>query len=128
MFSPVYIITAHVFSCHTSSSLLTVILGQMVSHVKMGPLIKKLVHQLPQLALEASVQPITRTVLRVRLDITPDFNWDDKVGSGQTAISLLLLHCKAILNVFVVCWDGYWFTLFTHSAQGNTVGDIDQVL
>ncbi|RUS90749.1 hypothetical protein EGW08_001460, partial [Elysia chlorotica] len=59
-------------------------IGMMVSHVKMGSLIKKLVHQIPQLTLEASVQPITRTVLRVRLDITPDFNWDDKVHGGTS--------------------------------------------
>lgn len=52
----------------------------MVNHIKMGPVIKRCVNQLPALELEASVQPITRTVLRVRLEIKPDFKWDDKVG------------------------------------------------
>lgn len=53
--------------------------GHMVHHVRMGSTIKKCVNQLPSLDLEASIQPITRTVLRVRLTITPDFLWDDKV-------------------------------------------------
>ncbi|GFO03568.1 activating signal cointegrator 1 complex subunit 3-like [Plakobranchus ocellatus] len=59
-------------------------IGEMVSHVKMGPLIKRLVHQIPQLTLDASIQPITRTVLRVRLDISPNFLWDDKVHGGTS--------------------------------------------
>ncbi|XP_052242448.1 activating signal cointegrator 1 complex subunit 3-like [Dreissena polymorpha] len=54
-------------------------IGHMVHHVKMGSIIKKCVHALPQLDLEATIQPITRTVLRVRLVITPMFHWDDKV-------------------------------------------------
>lgn len=54
-------------------------IGLMVSHQKMGPTIKRCVHQLPSLELEATIQPITRTVLRVRLEITPNFKWDDRV-------------------------------------------------
>ncbi|VDI49942.1 activating signal cointegrator complex subunit 3 [Mytilus galloprovincialis] len=54
-------------------------IGHMVHHVRMGSTIKKCVNQLPALDLEASIQPITRTVLRVRLTITPEFKWDDKV-------------------------------------------------
>lgn len=40
----------------------------------------KFVHQFPRLELAAHVQPITRSLLRVDLTITPDFAWDDKVG------------------------------------------------
>ncbi|KAK3097478.1 hypothetical protein FSP39_009969 [Pinctada imbricata] len=54
-------------------------IGAMVHHVKMGSTIKKCVNQIPCLDLEASIQPITRTVLRVRLNIMPEFKWDDKV-------------------------------------------------
>ena len=53
--------------------------GHMLHHVRMGGIVKRCVHQLPMLELEASIQPITRTVLRVRLNITPAFSWDDKV-------------------------------------------------
>lgn len=54
-------------------------IGHMVHHVRMGPIIKKCVNQIPALDLDATIQPITRTVLRVRLSINPIFQWDDKV-------------------------------------------------
>lgn len=59
-------------------------IGHMVHHIKMGPVIKRCVHQVPVLELDASIQPITRTVLRVRLEIKPEFKWDEKVhGSTE---------------------------------------------
>nr|XP_032829466.1 activating signal cointegrator 1 complex subunit 3 [Petromyzon marinus] len=54
-------------------------IGHMIHHVAMGQKIKQCVQQIPTLALEASIQPITRTVLRVRLSITADFTWCDQV-------------------------------------------------
>jgi pre-mRNA-splicing helicase BRR2 len=42
----------------------------------------KFVHQFPRLELAAHVQPITRSLLRIDLTITPDFAWDDKVSAG----------------------------------------------
>jgi hypothetical protein len=39
----------------------------------------KFVHQFPRLELAAHVQPLTRTLLRIDLSITPDFAWDEKV-------------------------------------------------
>lgn len=38
--------------------------------------------------MEASVQPITRTVLRVRLVVTPDFRWHDQVNTKPLDPSL----------------------------------------
>ncbi|KAL5724254.1 RNA helicase [Ranunculus cassubicifolius] len=46
---------------------------------EMGKVLHKFIHQFPKLNLAAHVQPITRTILRVELTITPDFMWDDKV-------------------------------------------------
>ncbi len=55
----------------------------MVHHVKMGSRIKQCVHQIPLIGMDVSIQPITRTVLRVRLTITPQFRWNDRVhGCG----------------------------------------------
>lgn len=54
-------------------------IGHMLHHVNVGLSVKQCVHQIPALTMEASIQPITRTVLRVRLVITPDFKWNDQV-------------------------------------------------
>ncbi|XP_068602904.1 activating signal cointegrator 1 complex subunit 3 [Brachionichthys hirsutus] len=54
-------------------------IGHMLHHVNMGLNVKQCAHQIPSIAVEASIQPITRTVLRVRLIITPDFRWNDQV-------------------------------------------------
>lgn len=47
--------------------------------MSVGLTVKQCVHQIPAITMEASIQPITRTVLRVRLVITPDFRWNDQV-------------------------------------------------
>lgn len=45
---------------------------------------RECVEQIPRVELDASIQPITRTVLRVRLAIKPDFHWNDRVhGTGS---------------------------------------------
>ncbi|XP_069582412.1 activating signal cointegrator 1 complex subunit 3 [Ranitomeya imitator] len=54
-------------------------IGHMLHHVNIGLKVKQCVHQIPSITMEASIQPITRTVLRVRLSINPDFKWNDQV-------------------------------------------------
>ncbi|KAJ8290873.1 hypothetical protein GJAV_G00018670 [Gymnothorax javanicus] len=54
-------------------------IGHMLHHVNIGLKVKQCVHQIPSLQMEATIQPITRTVLRVRLTIMPDFRWNDQV-------------------------------------------------
>lgn len=54
-------------------------IGHMLHHVNIGLKVKQCVHQIPAILMESSIQPITRTVLRVRLSITPDFRWSDQV-------------------------------------------------
>lgn len=49
----------------------------------MGPELKRLIDSFPSVNLTVTVQPITRTVLKVQLTITPDFTWDDRIhGNG----------------------------------------------
>lgn len=55
----------------------------MLRHVSVGATVQQCARQLPCVSLEASIQPITRTVLRVRLIITPDFRWSDQVSGRQ---------------------------------------------
>ncbi|KAM7531441.1 hypothetical protein LguiB_034851 [Lonicera macranthoides] len=52
---------------------------KLIRFPKMGRNLHKIINQFPKLNLAAHVQPITRTVLRVELTITPDFQWEDKV-------------------------------------------------
>lgn len=45
----------------------------MLRHERMAKEVKAAAWQFPLLDMEAVTQPITRTVLRVRLTITPEF-------------------------------------------------------
>jgi pre-mRNA-splicing helicase BRR2 len=54
-------------------------LGELLRIPKMGKPLHKLVHQFPRLELAANVQPITRSIIKVDLTLTPDFQWDEKV-------------------------------------------------
>ncbi len=51
-------------------------IGELIRYPAQGKPIYKLIHKFPKLDLSASVQPITRSMLRVDLTITPDFEWD----------------------------------------------------
>ncbi|KAJ3190089.1 DEIH-box ATPase [Gaertneriomyces sp. JEL0708] len=57
-------------------------LGELCGVPKMGKVIHKAVHSFPKVELGATVQPVTRSLIRVELTITPDFMWDDKVCPG----------------------------------------------
>jgi len=59
-------------------------IGHMIKHPRMGATVKNCVEQIPAISLASSIQPITRTVLRVRLTIKPEFQWNDKVH-GSTS-------------------------------------------
>jgi pre-mRNA-splicing helicase BRR2 len=65
-------------------------LGELIGEPKAGRLVHRLVHQFPKLELQAHVQPITRSLLRIDLTITPDFQWDEKVHSTAEAFWILV--------------------------------------
>jgi len=70
-------------------------LGVAVREPTYGKQIHQLVHTIPRLDLVTTVQPITRTLLRIDLTITPDFEWNEKyLGKSQ------------IFWVFVIDGDG----------------------
>ncbi|KAJ0262500.1 DExH-box ATP-dependent RNA helicase DExH13 [Hirschfeldia incana] len=54
-------------------------LGELVRNPKMGRPLHKLIYKIPKLYVSANVQPISRSVLRLELTVTADFQWDDKV-------------------------------------------------
>lgn len=77
-------------------------LGELIRMPKYGKTLHRLVHQFPRLALAAHVQPITRTLLKVDLTITPDFKWEDKLHGYvepfwvivEDQDSEAMLHCQ----------------------------------
>ncbi|KAL4451451.1 hypothetical protein ABPG75_007113 [Micractinium tetrahymenae] len=54
-------------------------IGELIRFPKMGKTVHRLIHQFPRLELSAHVQPITRSLLKVDLTVTPDFQWDEKM-------------------------------------------------
>ncbi|KAJ3094675.1 hypothetical protein HK100_006063, partial [Physocladia obscura] len=65
-------------------------LGELAGMPKAGKQIHKLVHQFPKLELQASVQPITRSLLRIELSITPDFAYDEKISGPSEGFWILV--------------------------------------
>lgn len=63
-------------------------IGEVVKFAKMGKTIHKLVHQFPRLELKAFVQPITRTCVKIGLEVIVDFQWNPQIhGFAET------FHC-----------------------------------
>jgi pre-mRNA-splicing helicase BRR2 len=65
-------------------------LGELVRFPRMGRLLHKCVHQLPNLDLAGLVQPLTRNLLRVELTITPDFQFDTKIHGHVEAFWIIV--------------------------------------
>ncbi|KZT07923.1 putative RNA helicase [Laetiporus sulphureus 93-53] len=60
-------------------------IGELIGIQNAGRLVHRLVHSFPKLQLQAQVQPITRTLLRIDLTIIPDFRWDEKIhGTAES--------------------------------------------
>lgn len=52
--------------------------GNIIKYEKMGLSVHRLIHEFPRLELNAYVQPITRSSIRVELSVKTNFNWNDK--------------------------------------------------
>ena len=82
------------------------------------------VHQVPRLELTGHVQPITRTVLRVELAITPDFQFDEQVRLTNN-IYLRIMHGLMLCYVFVfrsqIHGDAEPFYILVTDVDGETI-------
>ena len=58
-------------------------IGAMLRHPAAGASVKTIVDAFPRIAMEALLQPITRTVVRVQLTITPEFRCEACVPTFQ---------------------------------------------
>jgi activating signal cointegrator complex subunit 3 len=57
-------------------------IGSLLRHPAAGDQIAACVQSFPYLQMEAQLHPITRTVLRIQLTITPAFTWKDRWAGG----------------------------------------------
>ncbi|KAF7968038.1 hypothetical protein HWV62_32144 [Athelia sp. TMB] len=82
-------------------------IGELIGIPNAGRLVHRLVHNFPKLQLQAQVQPITRSLLRIDLSIVPDFRWDEKVhGAAESFLiivedvdgEIILFHDSFILR------------------------------
>ena len=82
-------------------------IGELIGIQNAGKLVHRLVHNFPKLQLQAQVQPITRSLLRIDLTITPDFRWDEKVHGGAESFwivvedvdgEIILFHDQFVLR------------------------------
>ncbi|EDR01243.1 uncharacterized protein LACBIDRAFT_240054 [Laccaria bicolor S238N-H82] len=82
-------------------------IGELIGIPNAGRLVHRLVHSFPKLQLQAQVQPITRSLLRIDLSIIPDFRWDEKIhGTAETFLivvedvdgEVILFHDSFILR------------------------------
>jgi pre-mRNA-splicing helicase BRR2 len=65
-------------------------LGEMVKIPKMGKTLHKFVHMFPKLVLNAQILPITRSLLKIDLTITPDFEFDPTVHDANLLFWILV--------------------------------------
>lgn len=65
-------------------------LGEIVKIPKMGKTLHKYVHMFPKVELSASVLPITRSLLRIDLTISPDFQFDVQVHDSALLFWVLV--------------------------------------
>jgi len=96
-------------------------LGELVRAPKAGKALHRLVHAFPRLELSASVQPITRSVLKVDLTLTPDFTWDAAAlgmmvmtGSGTAAAATEKNKTAGALGWWVLVEDADGEVLLHH--------------
>ncbi|KAL9617270.1 MAG: hypothetical protein Q9160_007951 [Pyrenula sp. 1 TL-2023] len=68
-------------------------MGELLGVPRAGRTVCDLVSKFPRLEVQAQVQPVTRSMLRVELNITPDFIWDDLVHGTAETFWVLVEDC-----------------------------------
>ena len=68
-------------------------MGELLGIPKAGRVVCDLVSKFPRLEVQAQVQPVTRSMLRVELAITPNFTWDDSLHGNAESFWIIVEDC-----------------------------------
>ncbi|OAX81734.1 hypothetical protein ACJ72_03925 [Emergomyces africanus] len=68
-------------------------MGELLGIPKAGRVVCGLVEKFPRLDVQAQVQPMTRSMLRVELTITPNFTWDDDLHGVAESFWIIVEDC-----------------------------------
>ncbi|KAI4199430.1 MAG: hypothetical protein LQ346_002568 [Caloplaca aetnensis] len=68
-------------------------MGELLGMPKAGTTICALVQKFPRLEVQAQVQPVTRSMLKIELTITPNFEWDEAVHGSAETFWILVEDC-----------------------------------
>jgi pre-mRNA-splicing helicase BRR2 len=64
--------------------------GELIRHQKLGKKIHSYTHQIPRLEIEVQIQPITRTLIKIQLSLTPDFMYNYEVHGGSVGFWIFI--------------------------------------
>ncbi|KAK0383145.1 hypothetical protein NLU13_9058 [Sarocladium strictum] len=68
-------------------------MGEVLGLPRAGRTVCGLVAKFPRLEVQAQVQPMTRSMIRVELSITPNFEWDDSIHGTAESFWILVEDC-----------------------------------
>ena len=68
-------------------------MGELLGMPKSGKTVCNLVSKFPRLDVQAQVQPMTRSLLRVELTITPNFEWDEDIHGRAENFWIIVEDC-----------------------------------
>ena len=68
-------------------------MGELLGIPKAGKAVCAFVQKFPRLDVQAQVQPITRSMLKIELTITPNFEWDDELHGGAESFWVIVEDC-----------------------------------
>lgn len=68
-------------------------MGELLGMPKQGRQVCNMIAKFPRLELAAQCQPITRSMLRVELTITPNFEWDDEIHGRAEQWWIMVEDC-----------------------------------
>lgn len=68
-------------------------MGELLGLPRAGKNVCSLVSKFPRLEIQAQVQPVTRSMLRVELTIAPKFEWDDEIHGLAESFWIIAEDC-----------------------------------